>query len=252
MTPPSDTALARPRVEGDREQEILEATLEVLAEVGYDRLTMDAVAPGAKASKATLYRRWTNKVSLVIDALELHKGPAPGPRHRLPARRPAAMSSAAWADSPTRASSPSSPASSPRSATTRVRRGVPPRRHRRQDRRLARRVAAGRRSRRAARRTSTSTSSSRPSPASSCTGSSCWASSPTADDRSPPSSTRSSCPAATRRTGPTPDPDPTRRNSHDRRRRGATLTARPPGTGPAAPRQAATWAGPSCSSPSPS
>lgn len=63
------TPIERPRVEGDREQEIFQATLEVLAEVGYDRLTMDAVAAKAKASKATLYRRWTNKVSLVIEAL---------------------------------------------------------------------------------------------------------------------------------------------------------------------------------------
>ena len=44
----------RPRVEGEREQEILAATLEVLAEVGYDLLTMDAVATRAKASTATL------------------------------------------------------------------------------------------------------------------------------------------------------------------------------------------------------
>jgi AcrR family transcriptional regulator len=66
--------IERPRVEGDREQEILDATLEVLADVGYDRLTMDAVATRAKASKATLYRRWNNKVSLVIDALHSSKG----------------------------------------------------------------------------------------------------------------------------------------------------------------------------------
>lgn len=69
------TPTERPRVEGDRELEILGATLEVLADVGYDRLTMDAVATKAKASKATLYRRWTNKVSLVIDALQHSKGP---------------------------------------------------------------------------------------------------------------------------------------------------------------------------------
>lgn len=70
MTSPSpDAAVARPRVEGDREQQILDATLEVLGDVGYDRLTMDAVATRAKASKATLYRRWNGKVSLVIDAL---------------------------------------------------------------------------------------------------------------------------------------------------------------------------------------
>jgi AcrR family transcriptional regulator len=68
------TPVERPRVEGDREQEILDATLEVLADVGYDRLTMDAVAARAKASKATLYRRWNNKVSLVIEALQHSKG----------------------------------------------------------------------------------------------------------------------------------------------------------------------------------
>ncbi|SDC71338.1 TetR/AcrR family transcriptional regulator [Nocardioides lianchengensis] len=72
---PTEAAVQRPRVEGDRELEILAATLAVLADVGYDRLTMDAVATRAKASKATLYRRWTNKVSLVIDALVHSKGP---------------------------------------------------------------------------------------------------------------------------------------------------------------------------------
>ncbi|GAA4110553.1 TetR/AcrR family transcriptional regulator [Nocardioides fonticola] len=65
---------SRPRVEGDREQEIFEATLEVLAEAGYDRLTMDAVAAAAKASKATLYRRWRSKADLVVAALQHHKG----------------------------------------------------------------------------------------------------------------------------------------------------------------------------------
>jgi len=69
MTPQTDGAVTRPRVEGMREAEILEAALEVLGDVGYDRLTMDAVALRAKASKATLYRRWNGKVSLVIDAL---------------------------------------------------------------------------------------------------------------------------------------------------------------------------------------
>lgn len=70
---------ARPRVEGEREQEILRATLDVLAEVGYDRLTMDAVAAAAKASKATLYRRWSSKSALVIDAVLAQKGPTSAP-----------------------------------------------------------------------------------------------------------------------------------------------------------------------------
>lgn len=68
----------RPRVEGDREEQILDATLALLLEVGYDRLTMDAVARAARASKATLYRRWETKPALVIDAL-LRAKAAPHP-----------------------------------------------------------------------------------------------------------------------------------------------------------------------------
>jgi AcrR family transcriptional regulator len=75
MTPAEAAAATRPRVEGDREQEILDAALEVLADVGYDRLTMDAVAQRAKASKATLYRRWSSKALLVVDALGRMKAP---------------------------------------------------------------------------------------------------------------------------------------------------------------------------------
>jgi AcrR family transcriptional regulator len=59
----------RPRVEGEREDEILDATVQLLMELGYDRLTMDAVAKEARASKATLYRRWESKASLVVEAL---------------------------------------------------------------------------------------------------------------------------------------------------------------------------------------
>lgn len=71
---PCDGTPIRPRVEGDRELEILDATLEVLAEVGYDLLTMDAVATRAKASKATLYRRWNSKPELVVAAITCRKG----------------------------------------------------------------------------------------------------------------------------------------------------------------------------------
>jgi AcrR family transcriptional regulator len=40
---------------------------------------MDAVASAAKASKATLYRRWSSKAALVIDAILAQKGPARAP-----------------------------------------------------------------------------------------------------------------------------------------------------------------------------
>ncbi|MBA3525165.1 MAG: TetR/AcrR family transcriptional regulator [Geodermatophilaceae bacterium] len=49
---------------------ILQAAVTVLQDVGYDRLTMDAVAAQARAGKATLYRRWADKAALVAEAIE--------------------------------------------------------------------------------------------------------------------------------------------------------------------------------------
>lgn len=57
------------RRNGFREEAILSAAFDVLLEVGYDRLTMEAVAARAGASKATLYRHWDSKGPLVVDAL---------------------------------------------------------------------------------------------------------------------------------------------------------------------------------------
>jgi AcrR family transcriptional regulator len=56
-----------------RDPEILDAALEVLAETGYDGMTVDMVAARAKAGKATLYRRWPSKAELVIDAVACMK-----------------------------------------------------------------------------------------------------------------------------------------------------------------------------------
>ena len=51
-----------------RDEALRQAALELVAEIGYDRLTIDAVAARVKASKATVYRRWTSKAELVADA----------------------------------------------------------------------------------------------------------------------------------------------------------------------------------------
>ena len=49
-----------------RETELLEVTLRLLQEHGYDQLTVDAVASAAHASKSTVYRRWPSKAELVL------------------------------------------------------------------------------------------------------------------------------------------------------------------------------------------
>ena len=53
-----------------RDAAICDATLALLLEVGYDRMSMDAVAARAHASKATIYRSWPGKQELVLDAVK--------------------------------------------------------------------------------------------------------------------------------------------------------------------------------------
>lgn len=45
------------------------AAIELIGEIGYDRVSMEAIAARAHASKATLYRRWPSKAELVVDAM---------------------------------------------------------------------------------------------------------------------------------------------------------------------------------------
>ena len=58
----------RPRSEASH-QAIIQATLELLIEVGYGALTMEAVRTRAGVGKATIYRRWASKEELVSDAI---------------------------------------------------------------------------------------------------------------------------------------------------------------------------------------
>jgi AcrR family transcriptional regulator len=51
-----------------REMELLAVTLQLLQEHGYERLTLNAVAATARASKATVHRRWPTKAALVLAA----------------------------------------------------------------------------------------------------------------------------------------------------------------------------------------
>ncbi len=63
----------RSRITPEREAELYAAVLELLREVGYDALTMDAVAARTKSSKATLYRQWGGKPELVVKAIRSQK-----------------------------------------------------------------------------------------------------------------------------------------------------------------------------------
>lgn len=65
---PAEHRRGRP-VDEARDKAIRLATQELLAEVGYDRFTVDAVAARAHASKATIYRRWPSKAELVMDVV---------------------------------------------------------------------------------------------------------------------------------------------------------------------------------------
>ncbi|MCP5395258.1 MAG: TetR/AcrR family transcriptional regulator [Sphingomonadaceae bacterium] len=67
---PSKRSPGRPR-DKSRETAILAETLAILGEGGFAGLTVDAVVARAKASKATIYRRWATKEELAIAAFDL-------------------------------------------------------------------------------------------------------------------------------------------------------------------------------------
>ena len=70
---PADTAddhRKGPRRRGDAlHAAIFEATLDELTAVGYAELKMEHVANRARASKGSLYRRWSSRAELVADAV---------------------------------------------------------------------------------------------------------------------------------------------------------------------------------------
>ncbi|HEU5109267.1 MAG TPA: TetR/AcrR family transcriptional regulator [Micromonosporaceae bacterium] len=62
------------------DEAILEAVLDLLQEgVAVDALSIEAVAARAGVGKATIYRRWSNKESLLVDAVRRLKGAPPDP-----------------------------------------------------------------------------------------------------------------------------------------------------------------------------
>jgi AcrR family transcriptional regulator len=66
----------RPRSE-QAEQAIIEATLDLFAEQGFEGVCVEAVAARAGVGKATIYRRWPNKEELLLAAFGSLKSPYP-------------------------------------------------------------------------------------------------------------------------------------------------------------------------------
>jgi AcrR family transcriptional regulator len=69
----------RPRSE-QAEQAIIEATLDLFAEKGFEGVCVELVAARAGVGKATIYRRWPNKEELLLAAFGSLKSPFPEPK----------------------------------------------------------------------------------------------------------------------------------------------------------------------------
>lgn len=63
---------ARRRRGEELEESLLRAAWDEMAAVGYPKLTMEGVAARARTSRAVLYRRWPNRVELVLSAIRRH------------------------------------------------------------------------------------------------------------------------------------------------------------------------------------
>ena len=83
MHPASDDVSRGPRLGRPRDPlidaAVLEATLAVLGESGYGRLTLDEVARRGGTTKPAIYRRWPTRQQLVLAALGMRLGSARAP-----------------------------------------------------------------------------------------------------------------------------------------------------------------------------
>ncbi|MBW8484044.1 TetR/AcrR family transcriptional regulator [Actinomadura parmotrematis] len=78
MTSPRRAPAAARRSEATR-RAILDAALDLAAEVGYARLSIEAIAARAGAGKQTIYRWWPSKGAVLFDALLALSDGADGP-----------------------------------------------------------------------------------------------------------------------------------------------------------------------------
>ncbi len=73
MTPTISAALD-PRIERSRRL-VLTAAIDLLAEVGYGAITIEAIAARSGVAKSTIYRHWPGKLELIDDAFAELKPP---------------------------------------------------------------------------------------------------------------------------------------------------------------------------------
>jgi len=66
--PATTRPVGRPRPAAT-DRSILKATIELLAEVGADATTVDAIARRSGSAKTTIYRRWPSREAIILDAL---------------------------------------------------------------------------------------------------------------------------------------------------------------------------------------
>lgn len=79
MTVDQTRSPGRPR-SAKVDEAIIEAVLDLLAEGStVEELSIEAVAARAGVGKATIYRRWSGKEPLIVDAVNTMKGPLPEP-----------------------------------------------------------------------------------------------------------------------------------------------------------------------------
>ena len=78
VTTTATVARGRPR-SPEADAAIRQATVDLLVTEGYANLTMSGVAAQAGVSTATLYRRWSSKLDLVVDVLTVRAEESPVP-----------------------------------------------------------------------------------------------------------------------------------------------------------------------------